>query len=61
MNTEAAIALAGLLFGVVGGLVALAIKVGGWASRIDRNERDIGVVFEKLDEIYAYVRNGRAK
>ena len=50
---------AGLVFAVICSLVGLAVKVGAWATKINRNERDIGVIFKKIEDILSYVKNGR--
>ncbi len=57
--TQLILGICGAVGPVVLGLLILAVKVGGWSARINRNERDIGAIFGKLDDIHRFVKNGR--
>ena len=46
------------LLGMIGTLLIVAWKGGGLASRVSRNEADIRVMYNKLDDIWHFIRNG---
>jgi len=44
---------------IVGIVASGFYRLGSVSRQVNRNERDIGTIYKKLDDIYLYVKNGR--